>query len=89
MPPPFPSKIGPNWAKSFEDSFVKLKIEGGGGYYAISLVKNAVKSQTFYFSEKITDFPLLIFRLPFLNANSEAGMWDVAAIQILSSVLLL
>ena len=47
---------------------------------AIFLAKNAGKNQTFLFIGKSDNFAYRKLRLPFSNANSEAGMRDITAI---------
>ena len=44
---------------------------------AIYFAKNAVKNQTIFLTEKLIILLIGNLRLPFLNANSEAGMWDI------------
>ena len=51
---------------------------------AIYLAKNVIKNQTFFLSEKFIISLIRNLRLPFSNANSEAGMWDTNATQVLS-----
>ena len=46
---------------------------------AIYVAKNAIKNQTFCLYQ--------IVRLSFSNANSEAGVWDIATIQVFAKVL--
>ena len=64
-----------------------------GGYYMYSkchkmpstCLKTPSKMKRFL-SEKLIIFFIRNVRLPFSNANSEAGMWDITAIQVLSGV---
>ena len=93
MPPP--SKIGPYWTwKAFLESFKKIM---GVSYIlkmpknTIYLAKNAIKNQTVFFcfvflSGKSRISLIRNLRLPFSNANSEACVWDINAIQVLSGV---
>ena len=54
---------------------------------AIYLAKNAVKNQTLVFlSRKLIISLIRNVGLPFSNADSEAGIWDITAIQVLSGV---